>query len=234
MNISARTRSAASAGTGWSSSSVVSCASRSPSAARTSTSSAADGSIRLQTAGFRDTVRQVDWLLTEAEHAVEPWVFRPDVINLRTLLDAWVTGLARQTHSPVMVEMTAEVCILYGDAALLERFVTNVIRLADQLSAADRRILLRLGHQPLHGFPSLCLDLEAHLAHVHAADFARVDQVDGASPLRGCSFALENCRRILDAHHAAVEFTDLPDSLLRLRVFFPVLSPEQAGQLGPA
>ena len=196
---------------------------------------ALDGSVRQQTDGFRDTVRQVDWLVAEAAFHVSRPAFQPEVMNLRTLVEGCVTRLSRQTRSSLgLEEVTGQSCMLYGDAMLLERFVANAVRLADQLGEPGRRISMRLGQEPLHGFPALYLDLEASIPHVHAGDFTAGELRDEAGPLRGFSFVLENCRWILEAHHAAVEFADLPGPLLRLRVFFPLLSPEQAGALGRA
>lgn len=196
---------------------------------------AVDSSLRLQTDGFRATVRHVDWLLAEAVDFVNPAPAVLRVLDLRPLVLGCVERMSRQLRSPLRLEDGAtQSCVLSGDERLLERFVTNVIRLAGQLSEPDRRIWLRLGHQPLHGHPALHLDLEASLPHIHARDFAELNTTDSAGPLRGFSFALSNCRRILDQHHAAVEFTDLPGPLLRLRVFFPVLSPEQAKALSTA
>jgi hypothetical protein len=196
---------------------------------------ALDSSLRLQTDGFRDTVRHVDWLLSEAVDFANPPQVLLRALDFRPLVLNCVERLARQVRSPLRLEDTAtQSCILSGDERLLDRFVTTAIRLAGQLSEPDRRIWLRLGHLPLHGHPALHLDVEASVPHVHARDFAEVGEAESAGPLRGFSFALQNCRRTLDQHHAAVEFTDLPGPLLRLRVFFPILSPEQAAALSTA
>ena len=194
-----------------------------------------DASLRTQTVGFHDTVRHIDWLLAEAALYTQPLQPQRRVFNLSELLQTGVGRFARRSRAPLRMEGISESAgVLFGDPLLLDRFLTSVLHIADQLSLPDQPIVVALSHGELHQQPALQLDIESSTSHIHAADFAGLDGGETRAPLQGFTLALANCRRILEAHTSAVEFVDLPGGRLRLRVFFPVLSPQQTALLTPA
>jgi hypothetical protein len=191
--------------------------------------SAHDASLRMQTTGFRDAIHHIDWLLSEAHFYTQPIAVNPVTLNVSALLDAGASEVGPQLQAPLRIDspVTPETCVLYADDQLLRRFFKSVLHMADQLAQPDQAVVLRTGNSALHGQPAILLEIEASTVHAVASDFADLENSERNTPLAGFSFAIANCRRILEAHAAAIEFADLRDGRLRLRAFFPVLTPEQ-------